>query len=151
MAGTWTRIYIQIVFSVKGRAKVLAKPWREEVFKYMAGIIRDKGHKPIIVNGVADHVHVFVGLNPAFSLSDLVRDIKSNSSKFINDNKWVKGKFQWQQGYGAFTYSHSHMPAVYQYILNQEEHHKNRSFEEEYVEFLKKFDIEYNEKYLFDD
>ena len=151
MAGTWTRIYIQIVFSVKGRDKVLAMPWREEVFKYMAGIIREKGHKPIIVNGVADHVHIFVGFNSAFSLSDLVRGIKSNSSKFINDNKWVKGKFQWQQGYGAFSYSHSHMPVVYQYILNQEEHHKSRSFEEEYIEFLKRYEIEYQEKYLFDE
>lgn len=97
-----------------------------------------------------DHIHAFIGLRPAMSISDLIRDIKNNSSNFINDKKFVKGKFSWQEGYGAFSYSHSHIDNVYKYILNQEEHHKKRTFKEEYLELLKKFEIEYNEKYLFD-
>ena len=150
MAGTFSQIYIQYVFAVKGRENLLQKPWREEVFKYMSGIIKAKNHKPIIVNGVADHVHVFVGLNPGMSISDLVRDIKNNSSNFINERKFIKGKFSWQEGYGAFSYGHSQIDTVYQYVANQEEHHKKRTFKEEYIDFLQKFEIEYNEKYLFD-
>jgi len=149
-AGTFSQIYIQYVFAVKGRANLLQKPWRDEVFKYMSGIIKGKGHKPIIVNGVEDHVHVFVGLKPAMSISDLVRDIKNNSSNFINEQKFIKRKFSWQEGYGAFSYGHSQIDTVYQYVANQEEHHNKRSFKEEYIDFLEKFEIEYNEKYLFD-
>jgi len=150
MASTFSQIYIQYVFAVKGRENLLQKPWRDEVFKYMAGIIQGKNQKPIIVNGVADHVHVFVGLRPAMSISDLVRDIKNNSSNFINDHKFVKGKFSWQEGYGAFSYAHSQLNEVYQYIINQEEHHHKKSFKEEYLNFLQKFDIKYDERYLFD-
>ncbi|MCH6201482.1 IS200/IS605 family transposase [Aquiflexum sp. LQ15W] len=150
MPGTFSQIYIQYVFAVKGRENLLLNPWREEVFKYMAGIIKGKKHKPIIVNGVTDHVHVFVGIKPAMSISDLIRDVKNNSSNFINENKFVKGKFEWQEGYGAFSYSHSQLDNVYQYILNQEEHHMKISFKQEYISFLKKFEIEYEEKYLFD-
>ncbi|MCH6232350.1 IS200/IS605 family transposase [Cognataquiflexum rubidum] len=150
MPGTFSQIYIQYVFAVKGRENLLLNPWREEVFKYMAGIIKGKNHKPIIVNGVTDHVHVFVGLKPAMSISDLIRDVKNNSSNFINENKFVKGKFEWQEGYGAFSYSHSQLDNVYQYILNQEEHHRKTSFKQEYISFLNKFEIEYEEKYLFD-
>lgn len=150
MAGTFSQIYIQYVFAVKGRENLLQKPWRDDVFKYIAGIIKAKGQKPIIVNGVADHVHVFVGLKPAMSISDLVRDIKNNSSKFINEQKFIKRKFSWQEGYGVFSYAHSQIENVYQYIANQEEHHKKKTFQEEYVDFLKKFEIEYNEKYLFE-
>jgi REP element-mobilizing transposase RayT len=150
MAGTFSQIYIQYVFAVKGRENLLQKPWRDEVFKYMAGIIKGKNQKPIIVNGVADHVHVFVGLKPTMAISDLIRDIKNNSSKFINDNKFVQGKFSWQEGYGAFSYAHSQLNHVYQYILNQEAHHKKKSFREEYFDFLQKFEIEYDEKYVFD-
>lgn len=150
MPGTFSQIYIQYVFAVKGRENLLLNPWREEVFKYMAGIIKGKNQKPIIVNGVTDHVHVFVGLKPAMSISDLIRDVKNNSSNFINENKFVKGKFEWQEGYGAFSYSHSQLDNVYQYILNQEEHHRKISFKQEYISFLKKFEIEYEEKYLFD-
>ena len=101
MAGTYSQIYIQIVFAVQGRQNLLAKEWRQEIFKYMSGIIKNKGQKAIIVNGVDDHVHAFVGLKPAMALSDLVRDVKNNSSNFINNNHWVKGKFNWQEGYGA--------------------------------------------------
>lgn len=150
MAGTFSQIYIQIVFAVNGRTNLLQKPWREEVFKYIAGIIKGKNQKPIIVNGVANHVHLFVGLKPSMSVSDLVRDIKNNSSNFINDQKFVRGKFSWQEGFGSFSYSHSHIDQMYQYILNQEEHHRKRTFKEEYLDFLKKFDIEYNERYLFE-
>ena len=116
----------------------------------MAGIIKNKGQKPIIINGVEDHVHVFLGLKPAMALSDLVRDIKNNSSNFINEHSWIKGKFNWQNGYGAFSYSHSQMDAVYNYIQNQEEHHKQLSFRDEYLDFLRKFEIEHDTKYLFE-
>ena len=149
MAGTFSQIYIQAVFAVEGRANLLQKPWREEVFKYMAGIIKGKNQKSIIVNGVANHVHLFIGLKPSIAVSDLVRDIKNNTSNFINTQKFVHGKFSWQEGFGSFSYAHSQIEQVYQYILNQEEHHRKKTFKEEYLEFLKKFEIEYDEKYLF--
>lgn len=150
MASTYSQIYIQYVFAVKGRQNLLHKAWREEVFKYISGIIKAKDQKPIIVNGVADHVHVFVGLKPSMCISDLVRDIKNNSSKFINEQGWINGKFSWQEGYGAFSYAHSQIDNVYHYILNQEEHHRKKTFKEEYLEFLQKFEVEYDDKYLFD-
>jgi putative transposase len=135
---------------VKGRGNFLQKSWRQEVFKYMMGIIAAKNQKSIIVNGVADHVHVFIGLSPIMKLSDLVREIKSNSSNFINKRNFLAGKFEWQEGYGAFSCSHSQVEKVYNYILNQEEHHKKKNFQEEYLSFLESFQIEYKEKYLFD-
>ena len=150
MAGTYSQIYIQIVFAVKGRQDLLHKEWREDVFKYMAGIVKNKGHKPFIINGVEDHVHTFISLKPSMALSDLVRDVKNNSSNFINDHRWIKGKFCWQEGYGAFSYSHSQIQYVYNYILNQEEHHRKQSFKDEYIDTLNKFEIEHNEKYLFE-
>ncbi len=150
MAGTFSQIYIQYVFAVNGRQNLLLPQWRDEVFKYISGIIKGKNQKPIIVNGVANHVHVFVGLKPAMCISDLVRDIKNNSTNFINEQKFLRNKFSWQEGYGAFSYSHSQIDNVYQYILNQENHHKKRTFREEYLELLQQFEIEYDEKYLFD-
>ncbi len=150
MAGTFSQIYIQAVFAVKGRENLLQKQWRDEVFKYMAGIIKGKNQKPIIVNGVADHVHLFIGLKPVMALSDLIREVKNNTTNFINEKKFVKGKFSWQEGYGAFSYSHSQLDTVYQYILNQEEHHRKKTFREEYIDFLQKFKIEHDEKYLFE-
>ncbi|MBK7128494.1 MAG: IS200/IS605 family transposase [Crocinitomicaceae bacterium] len=150
MAGTFSQIYIQYVFAVKGRANLLQKPWRQEVFKYMSGIVKAKNQKPIIINGVEDHVHVLVGIKPSMSISDLVRDIKNNSSNFINEQKFVNGKFSWQEGYGVFSYAHSQVENVYRYIANQEEHHLKRSFKKEYYSFLEKFSVEYDEKYLFD-
>ena len=150
MPGTFSQLYIQVVFAVKGRENLIAKSWKDELHKYIAGIIKGKEQKSIIVNGMPDHIHAFIGLRPAMPISDLVRDIKNNSSKFINEKKFVKGKFSWQEGYGAFSYSHSHIQNVYNYILNQEEHHKKKTFKDEYLDFLKKFEIEYNEKYLFD-
>ena len=119
MAGTYSQIFIQIVFAVKARENLIAKEWKEEVNKYMAGIITKKGHKSIIVNGVSDHIHIFVGLKPFMAVSDLVRDIKNNSSNFINDQNFLKAKFAWQEGFGAFSYSQSQVKNVYQYILNQ--------------------------------
>ena len=150
MPGTYSQIYIHYVFAVKGRENLLFPAWRKELFKYIAGIIKGKGHRPIIVDGYLDHVHVFAGIKPVMAISDLVRDIKNNSANFINEQKLVRGKFSWQEGYGAFSYSHSQIESVYQYILNQEKHHKKKTFREEYVEFLKRLEIEYNEKYLFD-
>lgn len=150
MPGTFTQIYIQVVFAVKGRENLISKQWKDELHKYIAGIIKGKDQKPIIVNGMPDHIHAFIGLRPAMALSDLVRDIKNNSSNFINGKKWVTGKFSWQEGYGAFSYSHSQIDTVYKYILNQEEHHKKKTFREEYLNFLKEFDVPYDERYLFD-
>lgn len=150
MAGTYSQMYIQIVFAVKGRQNLLHKQWREELHKYISSIITAKGQKAIIVGGVEDHVHCFVGLKPSIALSDLVRDIKNNSSKFINERGFIKGKFRWQEGYGAFSYSHSHIDNVYTYILNQEEHHRKRSFKEEYTEVLNEYKIEHKPEYLFE-
>ncbi len=150
MPGTFSQIYIQVVFAVKGRENLINKTWKEELNKYIAGIIKGKDQKPIIVNGMPDHIHAFIGLRPSMSISDLVRDIKNNSTNFINDRNFVKGKFSWQEGYGAFSYSHSQIQNVYDYILNQEEHHKKKTFKEEYLDFLNKFEVEYNEQYLFE-
>lgn len=149
-AGTFSQIYIQLVFVVKGRENLLKKTFREEVFKYMSGIVKSKGQKSIIINGVEDHVHLFIGLKPSMRLSDLVRDIKNNTTNFINEKKFVPGRFAWQEGYGAFSYSQSHMDNVYQYIFNQERHHQKKSFKEEYRELLEKFQIDYKEEFLFD-
>ena len=150
MAGTFSQLYIQIIFAVKYRENLIAPSWGHELNKYIAGIIRKKGQKPIIVNGMPDHIHAFVGLKPAMAISKLVQDIKSNSTTFINDRKFVKGKFLWQEGYGAFSYSHSHIDRVYNYILNQQQHHKKKTFKQEYLQFLKKFNVPYNERYLFE-
>lgn len=150
MAGTFSQIYIQIVFAVKGRENLISKNWKEELNKYIAGIIRGKEQKSIIVNGMPDHIHAFVGLRPSMSISDLVRDVKNNSSNFINDKKFVKGKFSWQEGYGTFSYSHRDIEHVYNYILNQEEHHKKKTFKEEYLGLLKEFEVTFDERYLFE-
>lgn len=150
MPGTFSQIYIQIVFAVNGRQNLIGKQWKDELHKYIAGIIKGKEQKPIIVNGMPDHIHAFVGLRPSMAISDLARDVKNNSTNFINDHKLVKGKFSWQEGYGAFSYSHSQIENVYNYILNQEEHHQKKTFKEEYLDFLKQFEIKYSEKYLFE-
>ena len=150
MPGTYSQIYIQIVFAVKRRENLIGKSWKDELFKYISGIITNKGQKPIIVNGVSDHIHIFVGLKPSMAISDLVRDVKNNSSNFINDKNFVKGKFSWQEGYGAFSYAHSQVENVYNYILNQEVHHHKKTFKEEYLDFLQEFGIGYDEKYLFE-
>jgi len=150
MAGTYSQIYIQYVFAVKGRENFLQREWQDIVFKYIAGIVKGKNQKSIIVNGVSDHVHLFVGLKPSMKISDLIRDIKNNSSNFINQQKWIDGHFSWQEGYGAFSYSHSQIENVYNYILNQESHYKKKSFKDEYFELLQKFEIEFDQNFLFD-
>ena len=150
MPGTYSQIYIHIVFAVKGRENLIGNAWKEELHKYISGIITNKGHKSIIVNGMSDYIHAFIGLKPAMAIADLVRDIKNNSSNFINEKKFIRGKFSWQEGYGAFSYSHSQIENVYNYILNQEQHHHKKSFKEEYLEFLEKFQIEFKEKFLFE-
>ncbi len=150
MANTYSQMYIQIVFTVKGREHLIAANKREELHQYITGIIKSRDQKLLAIFAMPDHVHVLVGLKPDIALSDLVRDIKAGSSKFITEKNWVNGKFSWQEGYGAFSYSKSQIDAVVKYILNQEEHHKQVSFKEEYLDFLKKFEIEYEERYLFD-
>jgi REP element-mobilizing transposase RayT len=150
MGDTYSQIYIHYVFAVKGRECLLHKDWRHEVFQYIAAIIKTKNQKPIIVNGMSDHVHALVGLSTTISVSDLIRDVKNNSSKFINNKKYLKPKFEWQEGFGAFSYAHSQLDTVYKYILNQEQHHQNHSFKDEYIEMLKKFQVDYKEQYLFE-
>lgn len=151
MANTYSQLYIHIVFAVKGRHNLISTIWKDEVYKYITGIIANKDQKLIVINGMPDHVHILIGLKPDKSISDLVRDIKANSSKFINDKKWINGKFEWQTGFGAFSYSHSQLTNVINYIRNQEEHHKTKTFKEEYIEFLKLFDVDFKNEYLFDE
>jgi len=148
--GTFTQLYIQLVFAVKNRDAVLHKNIRGRIFEYMSGIITELKHKSIIVNGVSDHVHLFIGLNPNISISDTVHDVKRNSSIFINKEKLSLNNFAWQEGYGAFSYSRSQIDDVYKYILNQEKHHEKITFKSEYIQFLEKFEIEYDERFLFD-
>ena len=148
MSGTFFQIYIQVVFAVKGRENLIADNWKIDLHKYISGIIKGKDQKPIIVNGMPDHIHAFIGLRPAMPVADIVRDIKNNSSNFINDHKLVKGKFAWQDGYGAFAVSESSIDPVSSYIRNQETHHRKRSFREEFVEFLQRHRIEFDERYL---
>ena len=148
--GSFTQLYVQLVFAVKNRDAVLNKEIRKRVFEYISGIITEMKHKSIIVNGVSNHVHILIGMNPFISISDTVHDIKRSSSLFINNEKLCIGKFAWQEGYGAFTYSRSHLDNVFKYIQNQEEHHSKKTFKEEYIQFLKKFEIEYDDRFLFD-
>ena len=150
MSGTFSQLYIQYVFAVKGRQNLIQSSFEKEVYSYIAGIIRNKGQKPLAVNGMPDHIHVLVGLKPVMKISDLIRDIKNNSTNFINEKGWLKQKFSWQEGYGAFTYSHSQVKGIYDYILNQEEHHATKTFKEEYIDLLKKFEVQYDERYLFE-
>jgi REP element-mobilizing transposase RayT len=147
--GSFTQLYVQLVFAVKTREALLHNKIRSRVFKYISGIITEMKHKPIIVNGVSDHIHILIGLNPSKSISDTVHDIKRSSTLFINKEKLCHGHFSWQEGYGGFTYSRSQLDDVYKYILTQEDHHKKRTFREEYLQFLRKFEVEYDERYLF--
>lgn len=149
MANTYTQIYIHTVFAVQNRLSLLNKEWRDDLFKYITGIVTNQGHKLIVINGMPDHVHAFIGIKPVQSLSDLMQDIKGDSSKWINTNRLVKGKFEWQSGYGAFSYSLSQIDNVYKYIAHQEEHHKKRKFRDEYIHLLKEFGIDYDERYIF--
>ncbi|CAM3498065.1 IS200/IS605 family transposase [Flavobacterium gelidilacus] len=149
MPNTYTQIHIQFVFVVKYRKALIDKSFKEELYQYISGIVKKNNHKLLAINGVEDHIHLFIGMRPTQSISDLMQDVKGSSSKWINEKKFLKVKFKWQEGYGAFSYSKSHVHNVINYIQNQEEHHKKQSFREEYLAFLKVFDIEYDERYIF--
>jgi REP element-mobilizing transposase RayT len=151
MANTYTQIHLQFVFAVKYRGAIIDKTWKENLYRYITGIVQANNHKLLAINGMPDHIQLFVGMRPTQSVSDLLQDIKGSSSKWINDNELVKGKFEWQEGYGAFSYAMSQIDDVIKYINNQEEHHKNRSFREEYLAFLQKFKVDYDERYIFKD
>jgi putative transposase len=150
MPSTFSQIYIQVVFAVKGRNSLIHSSWEEELYKYITGIIRNKEQKLLAINGMPDHIHFFIGMKPTCCLSDLVREIKKSSNEFIKEKKLCKFKFQWQEGYGAFSYSHSSLDNVIDYINNQKTHHKKQSFIDEYKEFLTAFEIEYKDEYLFE-
>ena len=148
--GTFTQIYIHLVFAVKNREAVIKSEFQEEVYKYMSGTINSMGHKALAINGMPDHIHVFLGLHPAMAISELVKELKRSSTNFINDKNWLPGKFQWQTGFGGYSYSRSQIDFVINYIKNQKEHHKKRTFREEYMKFLKDYDIDFNPDFLFD-
>jgi len=150
MANTYTRIYLQLVFSPARRENIIPVRYKEELHKYITGIIQNRKHKLLAINSMSDHIHIFIGYNPSQSLPDLLRDIKANSSKFINEKGWIPGTFRWQEGYGAFSYGQSQIDYVIKYIDSQEEHHKKGSFREEYLKILEKYDVDFNPDYLFD-
>ena len=150
MADTYTQLYIHLIFAVKGRQSIIPKQHKEELHKYITGIIDTKNQTIIQINSMPDHVHILVGITPDIAISDLVRDIKANSSKFINRQRWGAGRFEWQEGFAAFSYAHSQLNTVARYIRNQETHHARQTFREEYITFLKRFDVPYNPKYVFD-
>ncbi len=151
MANTYHQIYIQAVFAVKYREAVLREEIQKTVFGVIGNIINEQGCKTIIVNGVSDHVHCFLGLLPKCSLSELMKHVKAKSSKYINDHQLTKDRFEWQEGFGVFSYSRSHIDNVYNYIANQANHHKKQDFHDEYVEILEMLNIPYDAKYLFEE
>jgi putative transposase len=151
MANTYHQVYLQVIFAAKYREAVIKKNWQSQLFGVIGNLINEANCKTIIINGIEDHVHCFIGLKPAISISDLVRTVKAKSSKYINDNELTAQRFEWQEGYGVFSYSQSQINSVYEYIQNQEEHHKKQTFKEEYLDFLQKFNVEYEEQYIFQD
>ena len=150
MADTYTQLDIQLVFAVKGRQSLKEKSWKDELYQYITGIVQNHKHKMLRVNGMPDHIHIFIGYHPSQPIPKLVEEIKTSSNEFVNERGLATRKFSWQKGYGAFSYSRSHRDSVIKYINNQEQHHRKKTFQEEYIAFLKKFEIEYQEKYLFD-
>ena len=149
MANTYTQIHLQFVFAPKFRASVIQEAWETELYKYITGIVQNKKHKMLCINGMPDHVHMLVGFHTTQSIADFMQDVKANSSKWVNENKFTKSRFEWQAGYGAFSYSKSQIPNVIGYIQNQKEHHQKKTFQEEYKLFLEEFQIAYDELYLF--
>jgi len=149
MANTYTQIHIQAVFVVKSRLGLIQNEWKDELYKYITGIIQANNHKLLAINGMPDHLHVFFGMRPTQSLSDLMQDIKGGSSKWINERKFTKGRFEWQEGYGAFSYSKAQVSTVITYIQNQEMHHQRTTFIEEYKSLLQEFNIDYDDRYIF--
>ena len=150
MSDTFSQIYLQFVFAVKGRQNLVPKQYKEELHKYMTGLVRNRKAKMLAVHCMPDHTHLFVGFKPSVLISDFTKEIKVESNQFIANKRWVREKFNWQEGYGVFSYSHSHIDKVIKYILNQEQHHRKLTFRKEYHELLEKFQIPFEEKYLFD-
>ena len=149
MAGTFSQIYIQVVFAVQNRLSLISKSWEQRLFQYITGIIQNHGHKLLSINGMPDHLHLLFGMRPTEALSVLMRDVKGDSSAWINENRLAPGKFTWQEGYGAFSYSKSQIPVVATYIENQKIHHGNTSFIDEYTKLLNEFGIDFDERYIF--
>lgn len=149
MANTYTQIHIHFVFAVKFRKAIIDNEWKEELYKYIGGIIKKNNHKLLAINGVSDHIHILIGIRPVQAISDLMKNIKQDSSKWINNSEFLKNHFEWQEGYGAFSYSKSQLNAVINYIQSQELHHKKKTFKDEYVDFLEKFEVDYDEKFIF--
>ena len=149
MANTYSQIYIQVVFAVQGRQNLLRPQHKEELHKYMTGIVREREQKLLAVHCMPDHTHILIGLKPSIALSDLVRDVKNGSTNFINRKGWVLGRFCWQEGFGAFSYGHSQLTGIINYIRDQQRHHARRSFRDEYLRFLKRYEIEHEERYIF--
>ena len=150
MGNTYSQIYIQVVFAVKNRDALIHHNWEEQLYKYITGIVQNKEQKMLAINGIPDHIHFFIGMKPTCCLADLVREVKKSSNDFVKDNHFSKFKFSWQEGYGAFSYSHSQLDAVIAYIRNQKQHHSKKTFREEYLELLTKFNVEFKNDYLFD-
>jgi putative transposase len=150
MPNTYTQLYIQFVFAVKHRQALINASWKDDLYKYITGIVQNKGSKMLAINGMSDHIHIFLGYKPSISIPDLVKDIKLASNDWINKNLLTNQKFAWQEGYGAFSYSRSQISNVCSYIENQEQHHSKQLFKDEYISFLKNFDIDYDDKYLFE-
>jgi putative transposase len=150
MANTYSQIYIQVVFAPEARQNPVRKEHKEELHKYMTGIVTERRQKLLAVHCMPDHVHILVGLKPSMALSDLVRDVKNASTNFINGKRWVLGRFSWQEGFGAFSYGHSQLTGIINYIRDQERHHARRTFREEYLRFLKKYEIEHDERFIFE-
>ena len=150
MANTYTRIYIHVIFAVQGRQNLIKPEYNNELQKYITGIVSAQKQKLLAINNMPDHMHLLVGLKPDMPLSDLVRTIKAGSSKFISEKRWVAGRFSWQEGFGAFSYSHSQLGTVIRYIENQPKHHAKKSFREEYIELLEKFNVDYDQRYIFE-
>jgi REP element-mobilizing transposase RayT len=149
MGNTYTQLHVHAVFAAQNRLSIINEKWEKRVYEYIAGIIRSNGHKPLIVNGMPDHIHSVFGLRPNQSISELLEAVKGSSSKWINENHFAKGKFNWQKGFGAFSYSRSQLPRLIKYVSNQKEHHKRKSFLDEYIEILNKFEVDYNPIYIF--
>lgn len=150
MPNTYSQLYIHVVFAVKRRENLIASDWKTNLFKFMNGIVVNKRDKVMCLNGVSDHVHILLSISPATRISDIVRDIKANSSRWINENKLVRGKFEWQNGFGAFSVSPGRVDRTIDYIKNQENHHKRKSFREEYLHLLKLSGVEFDERYIFE-
>src|SRR5690554_885975 len=151
MANTYTQIYFHVIFAVKGRGNTITNSWKSELHKYITEIVSNKNQKMMIINGMPDHIHLLIGTKPNCNLSDLVRDIKTSSTKWINEKRFVNGRFEWQNGFGAFSIGQSQLPRIVKYIKDQEEHHRTKTFKEEYIEFLNAYQIAFKPEYLFKD